>query len=205
MSHTNDLLAPRRVRRCLRELSDEPQVEFERIPDISREDLTEAAVLIALTEIDGEMYAVFTGRPDTMREHSGEVSFPGGRREPEDDELMQTALRETREEISLAEEDVRLYGNLVCMPTVTGYVINAYVGEFEQPYELRPDPREIETLFLAPLSELADPSRRRIEKRSWQGFTFDLHFFDYEGQVIWGATGYMLHLLLDFLGVSPKS
>ena len=203
MNDVDEPLEPRRVRRRLGELGETPQVEFGRIPGISREGLTEAAVLIALTELDGQLHAVFTKRSDSMREHSGEISFPGGRRERQDEELRHTALREAHEEIDLAEADVNLFGNLVCIPTVTGYVVSAFVGEFEQPYELRPDPGEIDTLFLAPLNALADPDQHRLEERTWQGMSFELHFFDYEGHVIWGATGYMLHLLLDFLGKSP--
>ncbi len=199
MSERRENFAPEVVRQRLRELGDRPRVAFERVPGISMEGLTPAAVLIALTEIEDQMHAVFTKRPDTMPEHSGEVSFPGGRVEEEDESLEQTALRETQEEIALEPEAVELYGALVRMPTITGYVVTTFVGEFEQPYELRPSPREIDTLFTAPLEILADPSSHRLESRSWNGHTFELHFYDYDGQVIWGATGYMLNILLAYL------
>lgn len=199
MNGGDEQFSPSRVRRRLSELSDDPEVAIDRIPGLSTKGLTEAAVLAALTEIDGQMCALFTGRPETMPEHSGEVSFPGGRQEEGDRDLQHTALRETEEEISLAPDDVRVYGVLVRMPTVTGYVVTTYVGEFDQPYVLDPNPREIETLFTAPLQVLAEPERHRVEQRQWGEYTFDLHFFDYEGHVIWGATGYMVHLLLEFL------
>jgi 8-oxo-dGTP pyrophosphatase MutT (NUDIX family) len=200
MSGRSDIFEPQKIRRRLQALGDRPQVAFERVPGVSMEGLTPAAVLIALTEIEGQMHAVFTKRPDTMPEHSGEVSFPGGRVEDEDESLEQTALRESQEEIALHPEAVELFGALVRMPTVTGYVVTTFVGEFKQPYELQPSPREIETLFTAPLVELAEPTRHRLESRSWNGHTFELHFYEYDGQVIWGATGYMLHTLLGFLG-----
>ena len=199
MSSDGDLWAPRRIRRRLRKLGRRPQISDERISDIDRSQLVDAAVLIALTEIDEQMCAVFTRRPDSMPEHSGEISFPGGRREELDPGLISTALREAEEEIGLQPDDVTVCGNLVCMPTVTGYEVTAFVGEFAQPYELEPDPREIETLFLAPLPVLADPQRHRTEKHRWREFEFDIHYYDYDGHVIWGATGYMLHLLLTFL------
>ncbi len=191
---------PQRVRQRLASLGDDPIVAHDRLTvDLSME-LIPAAVLIPLTEIDGRMNAVFTQRPESMAEHSGEVSFPGGRAEKHDIGLRETALRETREEIALLEQDVHLYGALVQMPTITGYDVMTYVGEFEQPYQLRPDPREIDVLFTAPLDALADPGIHRMEKRSWGGMSFDLHFYEYGSFTIWGATGYMLHLLLEFLG-----
>lgn len=194
-----DLWTPERVRRRLSTLGDHPRLAFERVPGVSMDGLTPAAVLIALTEIQGRMHAVFTERPDTMAEHSGEVSFPGGRTEPEDGDLLDTALREAREEVALVPEAVDVFGALVRMPTVTGYAVTTYVGEYAQPYELRPDPREIADLFMAPLNHLADPQNHRLENRQWQGYDYELHFYDYEGHVIWGATGYMLHMLLEYL------
>ncbi len=200
MSALDDLYAPDRVRRRLESLNDKPRQRFGRIPGLPRKGLTKAAVLAPLTEIEGQICAVFTKRPDTMAEHSGEVSFPGGRSEESDPDLRATALRETEEEIALSAGDVHLYGALVRMPTVTGYEVTTFVGEFDQPYDLEPNPREIETLFVAPLARLADPSCHRMETRSWAGMDFDLHFYDYDGHVIWGATGFMLHLLLEVAG-----
>ncbi len=190
---------PDEVRRRLQGLSESPLVDLGRIPGVDRDALRPAAVLLALTEIDETFHVVFTRRPDTMPEHSGEVSFPGGGAEPEDESPLQTALRETREEIALLEEDVEVYGALVQMPTITGYDITAFVGEFPQPYELQPDPREIESLFLAPLSALMDPANHRREERTWQGLTFDLHFYDFPPYTIWGATGHIVYEFLTFL------
>ncbi len=187
------------IRERLRGLGEEPQVRFDRLKGIDRQALSPAGVLIPMVEVRGETRLVFTLRPETMPKHSGEVSFPGGRREEGDGDLLATALRESREEIGLEPEDVEIFGNLVTMPTVTGYEITAYVGEFPWPYELRPNPREIDELFDVPLKALADPTRQRMEERQWNGQSYRLHFYDYEGHVIWGATGYMVHLLLEYL------
>ena len=204
MSQGQDRFAPDRVRRQLVALGDRPRVAFERVPGIDMEGLTPAAVLIPLTEIDGEMHALFTKRPDTMPEHSGEVSFPGGRVEEDDQSLVETALRESEEEIGLNRESVDLFGALVRMPTVTNYMVTTFVGEYRQPCQFRPNPREIEAIFTAPLHELAQPASHRLESRSWNGHEFELHFYDYEEHVIWGATGYMLYLLLEYLSVEQS-
>lgn len=191
---------PDEVRRRLKTLGETPRIEFDRFAREISEELTPAGVLVPLTEIDGRIHAVFTKRPDTMPEHSGEVSFPGGRIEPGDEDLLATALRETHEEIALRAEAVEVYGNLVRMPTVTGYDVTVFVGEFELPYPLEPNPREIEELFFAPLDELAEPTRHRVEERTWRRHTFDLHFYDWKKHLIWGATGYMVYCLLRLVG-----
>ena len=189
---------PDALRDRLRELREEPLIDVNRIPGLAFDDLRRAAVLVALTEIHGDFHAVFTRRPDTMPEHSGEVSFPGGGTHG-DETPLETALREAHEEIALAPEDVDVLGAMVQLPTVTGYDITAFVGEFPYPYELQPDPREIDALFLAPLRHLMDPANRRKERHTWKGVSFDLHFFDYQAYTIWGATGYILHELLEYL------
>ncbi|RAL20791.1 CoA pyrophosphatase [Lujinxingia litoralis] len=196
-------LSPERVRQKLQALSWEPQVNFERVPGLEGRQLRQAAVLAPLTQVGGELHLVFTERPSTMREHSGEVAFPGGRRDPEDRRLRDTALREAHEEIGLMPEDVRLYGSLVRMPTISGYEVTTFVGEFAHPYELNPNPGEIEEMFLVPLAHLADPACQRVEQRSWDGVAYDLHFYDVAGHTIWGATGYMVSVLLDFLAGRP--
>ena len=196
-----DALRPHLIRERLRGLGDRPRYRLfserggaEGIP------LRPAAVLIALTEIEGEMHVVLTQRSRALKEHSGEVSFPGGKADPEDNGLLDTALREAEEEIRLMREAVTPHGILLSMPTITGYEVTAFVGEYGQPYSLSINPNEIESLLLAPLVELADPERHHIEDREFRGKRYPIHFFDIRGYTVWGATGLMVHTLLDFLG-----
>lgn len=198
------LLDPIEVRSRLRELGKKPFDEVihkEEAPPhlLKGEELVPAGVLVPLTEINGQMHALFTKRPDTLRHHSGEVSFPGGRAELTDRSLVETALREAREEVSLAEEDVEVYGPLLELPMISGFHVTSFVGEFPQPYEIIADPDEVEVFFTVPLVDLADPKRHRVEKRRFQGVNFQVHYYDHQGHIIWGATGYMVHLLLEFL------
>ncbi|MFB6351292.1 MAG: CoA pyrophosphatase [Bradymonadaceae bacterium] len=188
-----------RIRRRLEGLARDPIEQWHDRGDFEHVDLESAAVLIPITERDGEFYLVFTHRSDDLEKHSGEVSFPGGRPEPEDNTLVETALRESHEEIALLPGDVEVFGALTELPTVTGFEIVSYVGEFPSPYELVPSPREIETLFQAPLSELADPANHRLEEREFGGQTYPVHYFEYDGHVIWGATGFLLDSLLRYL------
>ena len=163
--------------------------------------LKPAGVLIPITQGRHGMEVVLTKRSTNLRNHSGEVSFPGGRADEEDDSLVVTALRESLEEISLNPDDVTVFGALLSMPTVTGYAVTAYVGEFPYPYDLCPNPDEIEEMFTAPLSEIADPSIHRTEKVGWKGLDFDVHYFDYGEHLVWGATGLMLNSLIEYLNL----
>ena len=196
-----DRFRPTQIRSRLHTLSQKPKYKL--FPDRSTQNRTSfqrAAVLIALTEIDGKMHVVLTKRSAHLREHSGEVSFPGGKMDATDPDLLHTALREAQEEICLDPSIVTAHGVLLSMPTITGYAVTAWVGEYPQPYDLNANPSEIESLLMAPLDELADPSIHRIESREFNGREFPIHFFEIQDFTIWGATGWMLHTLLDFLG-----
>lgn len=190
---------PAEIRRRLERLGNSPRSTWHSERDFAHRDLSASAVLAPLSECDGELHVWFTERSHELRNHSGEVSFPGGRREPQDDSLVETALREAYEEIGLLPADVHVFGALTRIPTITGFQVTAFVGEFDYPYELIANPDEIHELFCAPLSALADPANHRLEEREFQGQIYPVHFFDHDGHVIWGATGFLLHALLRYL------
>jgi 8-oxo-dGTP pyrophosphatase MutT (NUDIX family) len=192
---------PDEIRARLERLSNDPRFhlrEFGGLQDLFG-DLRPAAVLVPLTERSGQMDVVLTKRAEDLRKHSGEISFPGGRADDDDDDLIQTALRESHEEIALRPDDVHVFGALMQMPTVTGYDVTVFVGEFEQPYDLDPNPFEIDELIEAPLDAFTDESIHRLEKREWNGMEVPIHFYDYQGYNVWGATAFMLNTLLEYL------
>jgi 8-oxo-dGTP pyrophosphatase MutT (NUDIX family) len=196
-------LHPDEVRRKLQRLGDRPLQRWHHERDFAHRDLSESAVLIPICERNGELYVLFTQRSHQLRNHPGEISFPGGRRELEDDSLLETALRESYEEIALNPADVQVFGALTRMPTITGFEITAFIGEFEHPYDLIINPDEIHLIFEAPLSALRDPANHRVERREFQGQVYPLHFYDFDGHVIWGATGFLLHTMLEYLESRP--
>ena len=193
--------APEDVRRRLAKLGMVPASDWTGRRAAIEGDLSPAAVLIPIFEKDGRLHVTFTRRAAGLTKHSGEVSFPGGRVEPVDESKLDTALRETHEEIALSPQDVDVYGALAEMPTITGYSLEAWAGEFPHPYELTPELAEIEVIFDVPLDVLADPSIHRVEMRSWGDETFPVHYYEYEGYTIWGVTGYLVWVLLDYLGL----
>lgn len=194
------------IRRRLDQLGATPRTRWSERSGLEGGDLDAAAVLIPLFERDGRMHVVFTHRAAHLSTHSGEVSFPGGRVEPQDSDREETALREAHEEIALPPEGVDVFGALTEMPTITGFHVRAYVGEFDGGEELVANPAEIETIFSASIPELVDPDIHRLEQREWEGQVFPVHFFEYGEHTIWGATGYLLWSFLDYLNlVSRKS
>ncbi|WP_305046438.1 NUDIX hydrolase [Geoalkalibacter sp.] len=167
------------------------------IARLSTENLAPAAVLLPLFVRDGEDAVLFTRRPDTMPHHQGEISFPGGRRQPGDADLCATALRETQEEMGIAARDVEILGRLDDFFSVHGYHVTPYVGSFPYPYAFRVDPREIAEVIAVPLARLRDPAVFRTEDWSHRGRSWPVHFYRIDHHEIWGLTAAILSQFLE--------
>ena len=154
--------------------------------------LKPAGVLIPIRVYEDSLSVLLTQRSADLKHHAGQVSFPGGRMETADSDILVTALRETREEIGIAEEYVSIIGYLETMPTVTGYAVSPVVGLIDGNVEMTIDRTEVEYAFEVPLEFLLDAGNRRIVPREWQGLSFSMVEFHYEDQRIWGATAQML-------------
>jgi 8-oxo-dGTP pyrophosphatase MutT (NUDIX family) len=156
---------------------------------------TQAAVLVPLFLRDGELHVVLTRRRDDMRRHAGEVSFPGGRRDPEDADLRATALRETEEEIGLPSAAVELVGALQPTPTIaTDYAVYPFVGLIEPGFAWAPSAREVAEVLELPLAAIrAGHGRQRLLRR---GVPFRTDVYVVGEHLIWGATARMLGDLL---------
>jgi 8-oxo-dGTP pyrophosphatase MutT (NUDIX family) len=157
---------------------------------------TKAAVLVALYEHAGSLHAVFTRRQSDLRSHAGEISFPGGRRDDGDADLVTTALREAEEEIGLPREAVHVLGALPPTPTVaTSFGVYPFVGLIEPGREWALSPREVDEVLELRLSDLrAAANRRRLLHR---GIPFRSVVYDVsEEAVIWGATARIVGNLL---------
>ena len=159
-------------------------------------DLIPAAVLVPLFLAgEQEPHAVFTRRGTGLRRHAGEISFPGGRRDPDDADLSETALREAEEEIGLPRTEVQLVGELEPTPTwVTNYVIHPYVGLIPAGRVWELSPNEVDAVLELPLRALRESlTKTRLERR---GVSFETDAYVLDGHVIWGATARILENLL---------
>jgi 8-oxo-dGTP pyrophosphatase MutT (NUDIX family) len=159
-----------------------------------------AAVLVALflAGASEEPHVVLTRRRADLKRHAGEISFPGGRRDPEDADLAETALREAEEEIGLPRTEVRLLGQLPPTSTfATNYVIHPFVGLIPEGLAWRLSAREVDAVLELGLQELrAGRTRTRMERR---GISFETDAYVVDDHLVWGATARILEDLLEQL------
>jgi 8-oxo-dGTP pyrophosphatase MutT (NUDIX family) len=169
--------------------------------DVDVDGRAPAGVLVPLfPDPPAGLSTLLTLRTQTVRDHKGQVSFPGGVREELDADLLATALREAEEEIGLPPAAVRPVGRLDDCPTLTGYVIRPFVGLLRGRPAVRASPVEIERVLVVPLSELSRPGACRFEQVETGGWTVESHVFEVDGQIVWGATARMLVDLLARIG-----
>ena len=161
--------------------------------------LREAAVLAPLFWRAGEPWVYLTMRPKTMRKHPGQISFPGGEKDPADLTPLHPALREANEELGIPPEQVEVLGMLGAMPTVTSYYVTPFVGVVPAELRLTPNPAEVGELIEAPLRRL------RLEKRFLYGADRDAFVWDDGQHVVWGATWRMVRELAEHVRAASGS
>ena len=167
-------------------------------------DVTRAAVLVPLLELSGRAGVVLTRRAAHLRRHAGEVSFPGGRMEP-GESPWDTAVREAREEISLDPALVSPVARLEPVSTrVSGNLIHPVVGRVSGRPRFVADPGEVARVFTVSLADLAREGTHWSEEWSTPAGDVVVHFFDIDGETVWGATARMLHALITDVATSAQ-
>lgn len=163
--------------------------------------VTKAAVLIPLVLKEEGLSVLLTQRTNHLRDHAGQISFPGGRMDPEDQSPNDTALRESQEEIGLDPKRVEIIGHMPQYLTVSGYSVTPVVGLVQAQAEYVLDEFEVADVFEVPLSFLLDPANHQV--RLWQSEQGGRRFYSmpYENRFIWGATAGMLRNLYHLLKV----
>jgi len=151
-----------------------------------------AAVLVPVVLHRQEPTVLLTERTQGLLDHAGQVSFPGGSREGQDSNAVQTALRETQEETGLDHSLVEPVGYLDGYLTITGYAVTPVVGLVKPDFELHPDPVEVAEVFEVPLVFLRDPANRQLRQRRLGNRKLGYYLFEYRQHHIWGATAAML-------------
>lgn len=148
---------------------------------------------------DGQFWLLFTKRTSTVEYHKGEVSFPGGTVDMDDDSWERTAKRETFEEIGVREDDIEILGQLDDMTTLTSrFIIHPFVGMIPFPYSFHMNTREVERLIEVPLEFFFNPSQPRPHRIERKGGSLEIPAFIYGDAVIWGATE---RILENFIGL----
>lgn len=157
--------------------------------------LPEAAVLLPIVDRP-EPTLLFTRRADHLNTHGGQVAFPGGKREPQDPDLLTTALRESEEEIALPRDRVELLGRLSDVISLHGLRVTPWVGVIPPDLPLAPDPTELDLLFEVPLALFLEDRRHHTDVIPVDGRPLYVPNYHVDGQVIWGLSAMMLVELL---------
>ncbi len=159
-----------------------------------------SAVLIPIYENNNTYHIVFIKRTETVKTHQGQISFPGGVREKEDNSLLDTALRESNEEIGLDIKDVEILGELDDeITTTSNFIVTPYVGIISWPYEFVKNTDEVDEILNVPIPALLEKGCLRPDTEILNGQKVESCAYHYEGKVIWGATARILNKLLDII------
>lgn len=190
------------VKERLRQLLAQRQRRY--IADASR---VPSAVLVPIYSQHGEYHILFIKRAETVSEHKGQISFPGGTREEADRTLLDTALRECAEEIGLRAGDAEVLGGLDDEVTTTSnYIVAPFVAVIPYPYQFQMNKDEVDEIIEVPISALLDKDCLHPDTELLNGEVLDSYAYHYQGRIIWGATARILNLFLDvFTRAMPDS
>jgi 8-oxo-dGTP pyrophosphatase MutT (NUDIX family) len=163
-------------------------------------ELKPAAVLVPIFFKNEEYHLLFTKRTENLRHHPGQISFPGGRQDPTDNSLQETALRESLEEIGLNPNDVTILGELDDMITTSQYRVTPFVCTIPYPYDFTINKTEIDHLIEVPLSKFLDPSICEIRKFPiYKSYSVDVYYYHIGTEPVWGVTGRIVKHFLDII------
>ncbi len=161
--------------------------------------LRPAAVLVPIVLRPDSPTILLTRRSAALKQHAGQISFPGGRIDPGDRDAVQAALRETEEETGIQRDYVEVIGRLDQYRTVTQFSITPVVAAVHPGFDIKPEPGEVAEIFEVPLSFILDRANHQREKTEWRGETRHFYAMPFASYYIWGATAAMLVNLADVL------
>ena len=172
--------------------------------NVTGSDLMPAAVLLLLYAKEGAYHVLLNKRSELVEHHKGEISFPGGARDPEDRDFLDTALRETEEEMGVSRGDVTILGELDDIVTRSNFGVRVYVGTIPYPYPFKPSQDEIAEVLEVPLSVLQDPANLRQDSRWVDNQLTTSYAYACGDHLVFGATATILEQFLDLLGQVPQ-
>lgn len=198
MSPSESVIA--RIRAAIRPLTDvpvdlcQPAIQF---ADLIPENLRPAAVLVPIVVRANSLSLLLTRRTEALRQHAGQVSFPGGAIDRDDGDAINAALRETWEETGIAPSFVEPIGYLDRLDTISAFSITPVVAVVSEGFTICPEPGEVAEVFEVPLQYILHPGRMQSVPVTWRGQTRQVDEFHYESWRVWGATASILRNLIE--------
>jgi 8-oxo-dGTP pyrophosphatase MutT (NUDIX family) len=176
--------------------------DFDLTPDLKGApagQIRRAAVLVGLIDRGDDYGVLLTMRPATMREHAGQIAFPGGRIDPSDASALAAALREAHEEVGMNPSVATVIGQADPYLTSTGYVVSPFLARLPGDFTPVPEQHEVAEVFETPLSFLMTPENHLRHAREYGGISRSFYAMPHDGRYIWGATAGMIRALYDRL------
>jgi 8-oxo-dGTP pyrophosphatase MutT (NUDIX family) len=177
-----------------------PSSDFDLNPDFKKPTdgvLRLAGVLAPVIIRDGVAELILTKRSSALKHHPGQIAFPGGKQDENDDDVVAAALREAHEEIGLPPDLVDVLGTLPTHETVTGFQVTPVIGLVREEFVITPEPGEVEEVFFVPLSHVLKEESFSVQSRRWRGQMRSYYAVPYGPYYIWGATARMLRAWTD--------
>ena len=166
--------------------------------------LRPAGVMVGLMPAGDDLRVILTRRAAHLKHHPGQIAFPGGKQDGHDRDVIDAALREAEEEISLPRRNVEVLGTLPTHETVTGFQVTPVVTRIKAPFDPRPDQGEVAEVFHVPLAHVTDPARYLVQSRIWAGSRRNYFAVPWGPYYIWGATARILRGLADRMQVRDE-
>jgi 8-oxo-dGTP pyrophosphatase MutT (NUDIX family) len=169
--------------------------DFDLNPDMlfdQKSNFLEASVLIPVLTFKEDLEILLTKRSVNLRDHPGQIAFPGGKKEQCDNNPMETALREAEEEIGLKTSDVEVISSLPTHKTATGFTIKPYIGLVREPFKKTLQRGEVDEVFTVPFDHILDEKNFTIQRRKWNGAERRYYIVPFGPYYIWGATARIL-------------
>ena len=164
--------------------------------------LTPAGIMVLIYPVGDDHCILLQKRSSRVDSHKGEISFPGGKRDPEDATILDTAIRETHEEMGIDPKDIEVFGALDQTATTSGFCTNPFAGTIPYPYDFQPCPDEVAEVLEVPVSSLMDYANRRDEIHIENGDLRNAPSYAYDGHIIFGATARVLNRFIELLETS---
>ena len=166
---------------------------------VAGDDLTPASVMVLLYPKDGDFCVLLNKRSQEVEHHKGEISFPGGSRDTEDRDSLDTALRETEEEMGIRRDDINVLGEMDEIATRSRFRVNVFAGSIGHPYEFRPSADEIAEIVEFPVKALRNPASVRVETHWQEDGSSTVYSYAHGKHLVFGATARILQQFLQLL------
>ncbi len=161
--------------------------------------MTPAAVMVLLYPKNGEYCVLLNKRSQEVEHHKGEISFPGGATDPEDRDPLDTALRETEEEMGIRRDNIIVLGEMDEVDTRSRFRVRVFAGTISYPYEFHPSADEIAEIVEFPVAALRDPASVRVETHWQEGAPYTVYSYAHDKHLVFGATARILQQFLQLL------